>query len=132
MVNASRWKSYAALVAVFVLGTIVGAGASHAHAQRRYARLLGDRPEFLETRRLGALSRHLDLDDAQRERMRAIIERHADERRQLTRDVFERCGAPLRAQQAATDVEIRAVLRPAQQPRFDAIAKERRDRFFPR
>jgi hypothetical protein len=128
MVNAARLKAYGLLAGMFALGAAAGGGVSYAHAQRKYAMLVGERPEFLEMRRLGALGRRLSLDGDQRDRVRAIMERHAEERRQLTRQMYERCGDPLRANQAAVDQEVRAILGPAQQQKYDEISTERRER----
>jgi hypothetical protein len=129
MASEPRWKGYAALAAAFVLGAAAGGGVAFGATQHRYARLLGERPGFFEARRAFALSRRLGLNASQQDRVRGIVEQHAERRRQLEREVFERCGDSLRAEQAAVDTEIRAVLEPDQQKRFDQMAK-RRERFW--
>lgn len=130
MVTRPRLKGYAALLITFILGALVGAGAAHAYDGHRYARLFGDR-HALEHRRLEALARRLDLDDHQREAIGKIMEDHVDERRALMRSVMEQCGEPLRAAQARLDTQIRAVLRPEQVARYDAISKEHREKWMP-
>jgi len=130
MASDRKLTGYAALVAIFVLGAATGGAASYAMMQRHYARMFRDHPgEMMDGRRLGALSRRLDLDSTQRDRIRAIMERHGDERRRLTREMFERCGDSLRAAQGAIDDEVRQTLRPEQVPRYDAVVKERHERF---
>jgi len=129
MANDRRLKGYALLIATFLLGVVTGGGASYASMQRHYARMFRDRPEMLEGRRLGALARRLDLDDSQRDRVRAIMERYSDDRRALTRDMFARCGEKMKAAQDALDDDIRRTLRPDQVSRYETLAKERREHF---
>jgi Spy/CpxP family protein refolding chaperone len=88
-----------------------------------------DRPDMLESRRLGALARRLDLDDSQRDRVSAIMEKYSDDRRALTRDMFARCGEKMKAAQDALDNDVRRTLRPDQMSRYDALVKERREHF---
>ena len=46
--------------------------------------------------------------------------------------LMERCAGPLREQRARVDAEIRAVLTPEQQQRFDKLVKEHEERKFGR
>jgi Spy/CpxP family protein refolding chaperone len=129
MANDRRLKGYALLIVTFLLGVATGGGASYASMQRHYARMFRDRPDLLEGRRLGALARRLDLDDSQRDRVHAIMERYSNDRRALTRDMFVRCGDKMKAAQDALDNDIRRTLRPEQVSRYEALAKERREHF---
>jgi Spy/CpxP family protein refolding chaperone len=129
MANDRRLKGYALLIATFLLGVATGGGASYASMQRHYARMFRDRPDLLEGRRLGALARRLDLDDSQRDRVRSIMERYGNDRRALTRDMFERCGEKMKAAQDTLDSDIRRTLRPDQYPRYEELVKERREHF---
>jgi Spy/CpxP family protein refolding chaperone len=122
--DRARLKGYGALLLVFVLGLLIGGAGSRAMLQRRYAHLFRDRFSVFEHRRLGALSHRLDLDDAQEDKVRAIMAKYGQERRQLAHDMLDRCGEPLRAQKAQMDAEIRALLRPDQQNRYDALIKD--------
>lgn len=117
-------KAYLALSFVFVLGVLAGGAGSRAMLQRRYAHLFRDRASVFEYRRLGALSRRLDLDDAQEARVRAVLGKYRAPRRKLSREIMDRCGAPLRAQKAQMDQEIRALLRPEQQTRYDRLIQD--------
>jgi len=122
--DRGKLKAFGALVLVFVLGVIAGGAGSRAMLQRRYARLFRDRFEVFEHRRLGALSRRLDLSDAQEDQVRTIMNKYGEQRRKLTRDIMERCGEPLRAQKTLMDAEIRGALRPDQQTRYDKLIKD--------
>src|SRR4051794_13321916 len=128
MVNQTRVKGYAVLLSVFMLGAFAGGGTAYAVAQHRFARLIGDHPRFFETRRIGAISHRLGLDGDQRERVRAVMDRHFAERQKLEREMYERCGDALRATESQMDDEVRAVLEPDQRARYDQLAKERRAR----
>ena len=122
--DRGRLKGYGALLLVFVLGLLIGGAGSRAMLQRRYARLFRDRFSVFEHRRLGALSHRVGLDDAQEDKVRTIMAKYGQERRELTRAMMDRCGDPLRAQKAQMDAEIRALLRPDQQSRYDALVKD--------
>ena len=126
--DRARLKGYALLLLVFVLGLLAGGAGSRAMLQRRYVHLFRDRPAVFEHRRLGALSRRLDLDDAQEDRVRLILSKYGKQRRELTREVMERCGAPVRAQKALMDAEIRALLKPEQQTRYDQLIRDSEER----
>lgn len=126
----SRSKIYAAMAAVFALGAVAGGGAVYAYTRSDYVLLASDDSgELRERRRFAALRRELDLDDTQGEQVRAILQRYRPERRNLLRAAFERCGKPLEEQKLKMDSEIRARLRPEQQPRFDALLEAQRERF---
>ncbi|HEY3669123.1 MAG TPA: hypothetical protein VGL19_24160 [Polyangiaceae bacterium] len=122
--DRTKLKGYGAFALVFVLGMLIGGAGSRAMLQRRYARLFRDRFAVFEHRRLGALSRRLSLDDAQEEKVRGILSKYGQQRRELTRDIIDRCGAPLRAQKAQMDSEIRLQLRPEQQSRYDLLVRD--------
>ncbi|MEO8918006.1 MAG: hypothetical protein ABI488_11305 [Polyangiaceae bacterium] len=128
MMNRTKLKGYGAFALVFLLGVLAGGAGSRALLQRRYARLFKDPSAIFERRRLGALARRLDLDDAQEDRVRDIMNKYAAQRRSTTRDIMDHYGAPLRVQKAQLDAEIRAVLRPDQQARYDALLKDRERR----
>ena len=120
----AKLKGYAALLLVFLLGIVLGGAGSRAMLQRRYRSMFRDHGSVFEYRRLGALAHRLKLDDAQEERVRDILGKYAKQRRDLTRDIMARCGTPLHAQKAQMDGEIRALLRPDQQTRYDQLIKD--------
>ena len=128
MANDRKLKGYALIIVTFLLGVATGGGVSYASMQHHIARMFRDRPE-LENRRLGALARRLDLDESQRDRVHAVMERYSADRRALTRDMFERCGEKIKAAQDALDNDIRRTLRPDQMARYETLVKERREHF---
>lgn len=122
--DRTKLKGYGALLLVFALGVLAGGAGSRAMLQRRYAHLFRDRSALFENRRLGALSRRLDLDDEQGNQVRAVLNKYGKQRQKLTREIMDRCGAPLHAQKSQMDGEIRALLRPEQQARYDELVKD--------
>ena len=129
--DRTKLKGYGALVLVFTLGILIGGAGSWATLQARYKRFFRDPSEMFERRRLGALSRRLRLDDAQEDRARDVFGKYGKQRRALTREIMTRCGGPLRAQKTQLDAEIRALLRPDQQTRYDQLLKDSEGRFPP-
>lgn len=127
MVN-TRAKGAAVLVAVFALGAMAGAGGTYGWLRRDDIAAEDDRGGR-SPRRLHALERSLDLTPAQREQVRTIMARSGDQRRQIAQEMYERCGDGLRTHHDGVSAQIRALLTPAQQTRFDAITAEQRDRF---
>lgn len=123
----ARVAGVAVLTAVFALGAVAGGGGAYAWLRRDEA--AGERPGMRDPRRLRALERELDLTETQRAQVRAVLERSSEQRRALTQQMFERCGAEVRAQHDQVSAEIRTLLTPEQQPRFDAINARQRDRF---
>ena len=121
--DRARLKGYGALLIVFMLGTLVGGASSRALFQRRDERILRD-PRMFEQRRMHALARRLDLSDAEADQVRAIMAKYGAERRQLTHEMLDRCGGPLRDQKTRMDAEIRAQLAPAQQTRYDRLIQD--------
>jgi Spy/CpxP family protein refolding chaperone len=125
MVSA-RVKSYAALVLVFLLGALAGAGGAFAFVQHRYADFVRERGATDHWRMTG-LTRELELDKAQEEQVRAIVTRHRELRRELTKKMFDECGGSVEQDRMQMDQEIRAVLRPEQQKRWDEVVAKRRE-----
>jgi Spy/CpxP family protein refolding chaperone len=115
------------LVATFVAGALVGVASQ---------RLLNaDEPEAAEVRRSrirpgqmfgpdGVLTRRLELTDAQRREIEALLE--SDRRK--TDSMFREIRPRLRARYDSTTAGIRAVLDPEQQEEFDRYRRERRER----
>jgi Spy/CpxP family protein refolding chaperone len=126
-----KLKIYGMVVGIFVLGAGAGGAAGYAVATKKLADVLdSDRPEMNDARRYHALVRSLDLDGEQRKKVRAIMDRHRVTNRQLTRDMFEKCGGELHDLRTRVDAEIRGVLTEQQQQRF-AQLMEKRGRHFP-
>ncbi len=125
-----KLKVYAMVAGIFVLGAGAGGAAGYAVASKRVAELVGDdRPDAFNARRFEALSSELDLTREQRRQVRAIMERHRAENRDMTRTMFEQCGGDLQGLRVRVDSEIRAVLSPPQQKRFGELMEQRGRRF---
>ena len=105
-----RGRAAALLLAVFLAGAVAGA-AGLALGQRSFRSEF--RPEGRRGRSLDRLTRELRLDEVQRREIDAILERQRDRMRPLF---------------AETQREIRSVLRPDQQTRFDAMPRPGRRR----
>jgi len=125
--DRAKLKGYSALLLVFVLGILLGGAGSRAMLQRRYRAWFRDPSAVFELRRLGALSHRLKLDDTQEDRVRDVLGKYGKQRRVLTHEIMVRCGAPLRDQKSRMDAEIRALLRPDQQTRYDQLIKDSND-----
>jgi hypothetical protein len=124
VVNRKR-TGYWVLGAVFILGALSGGGVAFAWSQENHAAMVREGKTF-ERHRLKALSRKLDLDGNQESRVATILENDATESQTLGHDVVQRCGQRLRDQKMRVDDQIRTVLRPDQQRRFDRLVDERR------
>ena len=128
--TASRLKAYCALAGMFVLGAVSSAAGYHVLARRERAELFSGDPAAFEARLVEVMSRELDLDNDQREKLRGILQKHAGERRRLMREEREACGGPMNQHRERVDAEIRALLNPAQRSRFETLRLERRRRLF--
>jgi Spy/CpxP family protein refolding chaperone len=127
----TKLKASLLLVGVFLLGAVAGGGVSFAYTQREAAEMLGTgSPDFRARRFFHALSRELDLTGEQEAAIREIMEAQGPKRDELSRELFERCGKPLREQRERAESQIRAVLTPEQQARFDEITEKHHRRFL--
>jgi len=130
MVSRERVKAYALLMGTFVLGAICAGAGYHAYARERNAELFSGDREAFEARRVQALSRELELDSEQAERLREIFKKHAPERQRLMREAMESCGAAMNAHRERVDQEVRGLLDPDQTRRFEALRAERKRQLF--
>ncbi len=130
MVSRLRLKALAVLVGVFLLGAATGGGVILAYSQHELAEW--GRPDAARRseRRLNALTRVLGLTAEQRAAVGGILRREEPELRGKMREAMEQCGGPLREHKAKVDAEIRALLTPEQQRRFDQLAAEQAERFW--
>lgn len=115
-------RAYLALGAVFLLGSATGAGAMYAHSRRAQGMF---HMRSHSERRVAQLSHELSLSAEQSAKVTAIYDRHRDERGKLMRETMDRCGEPLRKLRASNDAEIRELLSPEQQKRFDELNRNR-------
>ena len=124
MVKGRRF-GYVLVSIIFLLGMVVGGGGMLAWSQESHAAVLGQGKTF-QRYRLRALSRKLDLDHDQRQRIAGILEDDAEVSQALGQDMVQRCGQRLQDHKREVDTEIRSVLRPDQQRRFELLVEERR------
>ena len=130
MVMSPKLKVYGVVLGIFVLGAGAGGAAGYAMANKRLAEVLGgDRPGMGDARRFEALASELDLSRDQRHQVRAIMERHREENRKLTDEMFEKCGDDLQSLRTRIDAEIRGVLNEQQAKRFKELMEKRGRRF---
>jgi Spy/CpxP family protein refolding chaperone len=130
MVKSAKLKGGLILVGVFVLGGLAGGAGMRAFMQRDYAdELMAEPAERLGRRHFQALARELDLSDEQRDKVRQIMRKYRPERAKLMEQLAEDCGEPLQEHKAKMDSEIRNVLDPEQQKRFDALLDKQEKRF---
>ena len=116
------------LTGVFLLGGVVGAALSVAWLKRDEASLnhRGDR----HRPQVDALTRELSLDRAQRDQLRELLKQRHREREESIRDMVRTCGTRFLAERDAENASVRALLTPAQQTRFDALVKQRREHWL--
>jgi Spy/CpxP family protein refolding chaperone len=130
MVSQLRLKALAVLAGVFLLGAATGVGVTLAYSEQKLAQLAAPDGSRRSERRLDALTRVLDLTPAQREAVGAILKRQEPEARARMRESMEQCGQSLRDHKLKVDAEVRALLTPEQQKRFDQLAAEQAEKFF--
>ncbi len=107
-----------ALVGVFAAGNVSGSAASLLVIKHRIQRVVDGPPENLETTTLVlALDRALGLDANQKSRIEEIHRAHLPDLNRIRRQ----CETPLAAERARVAAEIRTVLRPDQQGKFDEL-----------
>lgn len=125
--NRPKWQAVGILLAVFVLGTVTGGAAIsawHGKQRRDVARNgfgpRGERPIF-------AMARRLELSAEQRQKIEAILEQHAPQRRTIMQEMMAKCGQSMHEEKSRLDREIRAVLTPEQQRQFDELSVRQRE-----
>jgi Spy/CpxP family protein refolding chaperone len=132
-VNRRKVGAVLVLIAAFGLGTVAGGFGVRGYMLRGFAqRLHGPPGRARMAFRVEAMARRLDLSTEQRTKIEKILDAHEQERRAL----MERCAPDHRTLKDKVDGEIRAVLEPEQQKKFDemqrTMEKRRNDRRGPR
>lgn len=129
MVKRSNVKVVLVIAGIFIGGMGTGAAVTMGWWRHHLIGML-ERGGAHREMRMRALQRTLHLTPPQRQAISDILERDAPTRRQLMDNAVKSCGEPLRAHKAEVDAQIRAVLRPDQQGRFDELARRQNERFF--
>lgn len=132
MVKFRAIHAYLLVALAFLLGAASGGALTYGYVKHQQIELLEDDGRRIsEVHRVRALERMLDLDEAQREKVRAIFRAAQASRREIEDDVLVRCGERLREHRKKIDDEIRAILRPDQRERFDRLMEKRHERRRP-
>ena len=124
--NRRKLAAILALLCAFVLGAVAGGFGMKSYVLHRFADRMGGPPGRARMGfRIEAMTRALDLDSAQREKVQRIFEAHEDERRKT----LEKCEPEHRALRAKIDSEIRDVLSAQQREKYEQTLKrhDRRD-----
>ena len=117
--NKRKLGAVLALIAAFALGGVAGGFGMKSYMLSRFAEHFGGPPGRARMGfRLEAMTRTLDLNEAQRSKLQQIFDKHEDERRQ----VFSRCEPEHRALRDKVDAEIREVLTPEQRRKYEDTA----------
>ncbi len=126
----SKLLTLGVVLGVFVLGGATGAGIAYAVAER--GRLVDEDADFARRgeMRMAAMTRALNLSSEQRQKISAILERQEPTRRQTMQRIMQDCGGPLRQHKAQLDAEIKKLLDPEQQRRFDELSARQEERLF--
>jgi Spy/CpxP family protein refolding chaperone len=117
-----RWKAIAGVLLVFVLGMIAGGLVSLGVIRHQWrTRGQGAMTDFIVRR----MSWRLRLDPTQREQLRAIVKEGQQEIQAVRKQVQPQVDEIF----SRSDAKVRAILRPDQQARFDALVAERKERW---
>jgi hypothetical protein len=112
------------ILLIFLLGAVSGGLVMHlAYRSHMETFLKGDR-KAREEILLNRLSRKLDLDESQREKVRAIVEKTHAEMNKIRKQYRPQMEAVLEKSRA----EVRLILRPDQLEKFEKFVAERKAR----
>ena len=126
----AKLKGALVLVGVFALGALAGGAGMRIWMQQERAEEITQGPgRRFERHHLRALERTLNLTREQRDQIEAIMQKYRPERNRLLRELSDNCGAPMKEHKQKIDSEIRALLNPDQQQRFDALLETQGKRF---
>lgn len=112
----SRLGAAGLLIATFVFGALVG-GAATSLADREGHRTRGNHPRPSYVERLGA---DLDLTDAQKDSVRAVLERHQPAMDSL----WESIRPQFQSERQAIRTQINALLTPEQQAKYATLQRQ--------
>jgi hypothetical protein len=127
-----NWRSGLAVVLVFLLGVAAGGFGALVWIKKNRALPFVERRGRAENEAGGflarKLTRDLDLDPQQQADLRRILGDAARDMREIRREI----GPRTRNIIERSDEQIRAILRPDQQSRFDDFLRKRRDQWTER
>jgi hypothetical protein len=117
-------KVIAGILFIFSLGIACGALITHMAYRLRMEAFVSGKPGMREEILLERLDRRLDLDERQRASVRTIIHETATELKSIRRQFRPQMNMVLEKGRA----EVRKILRPEQQKKFDRFIAEHRAR----
>jgi hypothetical protein len=130
MVNNSTLRVVVVITGIFFGGVGTGAAVTFAWSHNRMVEMMDRNGPFRHEMRMRALQRMLHLSAQQHRAISDILERGESERHRVMGQMMQACGEPMRSHKARVDAEIRAVLNPDQQRRFDELTKRQNERFM--
>ena len=117
-----RWKSILGVLLIFLLGALAGAAVVHRVDRHRVEGVLLGRGGATADLIVRRLSRSLDLDRAQQDKVRAIV---AETHREIV-EIRKPIQARIEAVTERSRARVREILRPDQQEKFDRIQDRHR------
>lgn len=118
------WKSVISVILIFVLGGVAGALVMHEFDRQKVEGIMKGEPGPTRDFIVNRLSRELNLDSAQLEKLRDIVrETHAE-----MRDVRRQYRPQMEEILKRSQDKVRAILRPDQLDTFNKILAERKKR----
>ena len=113
------------ILIIFLLGVASGAVVTHLLYTSRIEGIMSGRPETREEMLVKRLSRKLDLDDRQREQVRALIAETRTEMKNIRNQYRPQMKAVIEKSKA----EMRRLLRPDQLEKFEKYLAERKAKY---
>ncbi len=117
-----KWKAIVALCLVFFFGMLAGGLVAFGVVHRHVRQVLQGGPDAVAEMIVHRLDRDLRLDPSQREQLRGIVDATRVELKSVRREVQPRLDDLL----SAAEKHVRAILKPEQTSRFDALVKKGR------
>lgn len=120
-----KLKTILVISAVFALGAVSGGAGTYTAVQKDLEhKFKGPPGKSRHKFRMESMSRRLDLTPDQRSQIEAIFAKRHEEMDAAR----EKCAPQMKELREKTDAEIRTLLRPNQQQKFDAYLEERKKR----
>jgi uncharacterized membrane protein YeaQ/YmgE (transglycosylase-associated protein family) len=119
-----KWKAIISVILVFLLGALAGALVTREIYQHRIAGIIRGEPGAVGELIVRRLNHKLDLDKAQLEKLRVIVNETGEEIRNVRKQFRPQIDEVLERSQN----RVRAILRPDQLEKYNKIIAERKKR----
>ena len=120
-----NWKSIAGVCLVFVLGAVGGGLVTARVIHKRIQHVLQGGPQAINEIIVNRLSQKLDLDPAQRAKLKTIVTESHDQIKSVRRQIAPQIKDIL----SDSGKKIRGILNPDQEKKFDDVIAKNRARF---